>query len=138
MAFAETRASGSRRILNGICPVEITLAEAVQCGDCLGITSATWVRSASATVEQPLLIASVDAPSGALIKAYPMAIVEVTTTATNKSTLGEQVGLTDTGEYQVQASGLPDVGYSCFVSADTLKAVLMVFPMAPQLTTIRE
>lgn len=140
MGFEETRATGNRRILNGVCPVEVTLAEAVLCGDPIADGgSDTWVRSATAAAaEQPLLIASVDAPSGAIIKAFPMAVIEVTTTTANKSTLGEQVALKDTtGEYVVANSNLPDVGYSCFVSADEKKAVIMVFPMIPQLTTKR-
>lgn len=137
MAFVETRASGSRRILNGVCPVEVTLSEAVQCGDPLGVDTGTWVRSVDASSEQPLLIAGEDAPSGAIIKAYPMAIVEVVTTLANVSTLGEQVGLKDTGEYQVAASNLPDVGYSCYVGGDSLTAILMVFPLAAQLAYVR-
>ena len=137
MAFLETRASGSRIVLNGECPVEITLAEACQAGDCLGIDTATWVLSAHADAEEPLLIASVDAPSGAIIKAYPIAAVEVTTTSGNKSTLGEIVALKDDGLYQVESGGLPDVGFSYFVGSDSLTAKVAVFPMGPQLTQVR-
>ena len=137
MAFLETRASGSRRVIEGECPVEITLAEACHAGDCLGITGGTWVLSAHTTAEEPLLVASVDAPSGALIKAYPMASVEVTTTSGNVSTLGEIVALKDNGVYQVAAGGLPDVGFSYFVGADSLTAKVALFPAGAQLTTVR-
>ena len=137
MGFAETRASGSRRILSAVCPVNITLSEAVQAGDCIAVTGGTWVRAAHTADEEPLLVAAYDAPSGAIIPAYPMAVVEVTTTATNKSTVGEKCALDDTGNYQVQATGLPDVGYSCSIGSDNLTCVMMVWPAVPQIVTIR-
>ena len=137
MAFLEARASGSRRVLSGECPVEVTLAEAVQMGDCLGITGGTWVRSAHASAEQPLLVASVDAASGDKILAYPIAAVEVTHTSGNVSTLGEIVALKDDGTYQVAAGGLPDVGFSYFVAADSLTTQVAMIPMTPQIDTIR-
>jgi len=137
MPFAETRATGSRRIINGVLPVIVTLSEAVQCGDVLGVTGGTWVRSAHTTGEQPLLVASVDAPSGDIIKAFPLCIVEVTTTAANKSTVGEIVALSDTGNYQAAGTGLPDIGFTASIGGDNLTAVMVIFPMATQMDTAR-
>ena len=133
MAFLETRQE--RRLMSGACPVDVTLSEKVNKGDCIGISSATWVLSAHASGEQPLLVAGSAGASGETIKCYPMAILEVTTASANAATVGEVVALKDTGEYQADGAGLPDVGF--VISATTTKATLCVCPLAPQLTTVR-
>jgi len=127
MAFSETRAS--RTVAAGICPVEITLAEACYAGDTLGISSATWVLSAHASGEAPLLVAGTDGASGDKIQAYPMAIVD--RTVSGAATLGEIVALHDTGYYVAAGSELPDVGF--VVDADTLALI----PLKTQMDTKR-
>ena len=136
MAFVETR-GGARRLLQGIAPVEVTLAETVVVGDPLGITGGTWVRSVHTSAEEPILIAAVGGLSGEKIKAYPMAVVEVITTATNKATVGSKVALKDTGEYQTAAANLPDVGFVASIGSDEKTAILFLCPMAAQLTVVR-
>jgi len=136
MAFAETRGSG-RRLLQGVAPVEVTLAETVYVGDPLGITSGTWVLSAHTSAEEPILIAGVGGASGDIITAYPMAIVEVITTATNKATVGEKVALSDVGAYKAAAATHPDVGFVASIGSDSLTAILFLCPMAAQLTVVR-
>ena len=138
MAFAETRAAASPRIIQeaaGICKVPI--AEAIMAGDCLGITSATWVLSASATVEHPLLVAIESGVSGDTIACALMAVIKCTTTSTNVATVGEIVALHDSGYYVAAGSNLPDVGFVASIGSDSLSAILVVCPMAPQLTTQR-
>jgi hypothetical protein len=134
MAFLETRTE--RRVLEGICPVKITLAGAVKAGDCLGYDSG-WKLSASATAIQPLLVAGEDGASGELIAAYPLAVVEAVTTAANVATVGEKVALKDDGCYQAAGAGLPDVGYVASIGADNLSAIIVVNPQVPQLTVVR-
>ena len=136
MAFAETRGSG-RRVLAHFGAVDVLLAEAVQPGDCLGIISATWVLSASATVAQPLLVAGVKGEAAETIQGYVGAIVEVITTAANVATVGEKAALADNGSYQAAGIGLPDVGYVVGVGSDSLTAILFVLPSAAQLTVVR-
>lgn len=127
MAFSETRAQ--RTVKSGVCPVEITLSETVYAGDCLGITGGTWVLSAHASGEQPILVAGVAGVSGERIQAYPMAIVSVT--ISGATTVGEVVCLNDSGEYVVDTAEYPDVGWS--ISSDTL----CICPTAAQLTDKR-
>lgn len=135
MAFLETRQA--RTILQGVCPVDVTLAEAVHAGDCLGDSSSTWVLSAHASGEQPKLIAAVDGVSGDIIPAYMMAVIRVTTTSANVATRCEKVALKDTGEYQAAGANLPDVGFVASVASDSLSAELFVCPMMAQLTVVR-
>ena len=135
MAFLETRQD--RVVLQGISPVKVTVKEAVKAGDCLGDSSGTWVLSAHASAEQPVLVAGVDGEVDEEITAYIMAVVEVVTTVANKATQGEKVALKDTGEYQAAGAGLPDVGFVASVGSDEKSAILFVCPMVPQLTVVR-
>ena len=139
MAFLETRAATAPRTVlqaAGIC--QITLAGTVFAGDCLGIDTATWVLSASATAEQPLLVALTDGYSGDVIDAAMMVVVEVTTTATNVATaLGQLVCLDDNGLYKADTAEYPDVGFVTSIGADSLSAVLYVCPLMAQLTVVR-
>ena len=135
MAFLETRQS--RRVLEGIAPVKVPLAEAVKAGDCLGDNSGAWVLSADAAAEQPVLVAGEDGAIGDIITAYPVALVEAVTTVANKATQGAKVALKDDGCYQAAGANLPDVGFVASVGADEKTAVLFLCPLAPQLTVVR-
>ena len=74
MAFLEV--SRNRVLKEGVCPVKVTLEEAVQMGDPLGISvTPGWVLSADAAVEQPVLIAGEKGAVGQTIVAYLVAIV---------------------------------------------------------------
>jgi len=135
MAFAET--AQDRRVLSGACPVTITLSEDCKAGDCLGISSGTWVVSAHTSAEEPVLVAGTAGISGQKITAYPVAIVECITTSSNVGTLGEVVALSDTGTYKNAASNQPDVGYVASVGSDSLTAILVVYPGVVNVDTPR-
>ena len=136
MAFLEV--SRNRVLKEGVCPVKVVLEEAVQMGDPLGISiTPGWVLSASATVEQPVLIAGEKGAVGQTIIAYLMAIVECKNLLANVATLGEKVAVTDAGLYAAAGAGLPDVGFVASVDADSLGCVLFLNPTAPQLTVVR-
>jgi len=135
MAFVETRTD--RIVLSGVGRVEVKLSEAVKAGDCLGDSSGTWVFSAHASAEHPVLVAGVSGLSGETIVAYMMAVLQVTTTLTNVATLGEVVALKDTGEYQAAGSNLPDVGCVASVGSDSLSAIIFVCPMMQLMDTQR-
>lgn len=134
MAFVEARQS--RKVLEGIAPVKITLAGAVKAGDCLGYDSG-WKLSASETTIQPLLVAGEDGAIGDVITAYPLAVVEAINILANVATVGEKVALKDDGCYQAAGTGLPDVGYVASIGNDSLTAILFLCPMAAQLTVVR-
>ena len=135
MAFAETRTD--RRVLDAACKFDVTLSEAVKAGDCLGISSGTWVLSAHATAEQPIAVALSTAASGEIIQAALTAVVECVTTATNVATLGEKVAVADDGSYAAAAATTPDVGFVSFVGSDSLTAIVFLNPTAAQLTVVR-
>ena len=136
MAFAETRRD--RIILEGINPVKVTLAELVFAGDPLGISGGTWVLSASATVEQPVLIAATAGKVGETIYAYPMAVVVCNVaSATYAATVGEKVCVNDTGLYIAATADYPDVGFVSSYDAAALQATIFMCPMAAQLTVVR-
>ncbi len=137
MAFAETRLRGNREILESSQTVKITLAELVMNGDVLGITGATWVRSAHASSEHPLLIALDDGPSGGEIRASQMAVVKVVTTSGNVGTAGTVVALNDSGNYVAAGGGLPDVGVIATIGSDSLSATMVIFPQIQQTTSVR-
>ncbi len=141
MAFAETRSSN--RVVRGDLGVQVLCYGNVFGGDCLAIDGTygngnTWNLSASATAEQPLLIASNQGSSGDTITAYPLAIVEVVTTSSNVATVGEKVGVADDGSYAADSAGAyPDVGHVASIGSDSLSAILFLCPMGAQLVTLR-
>ena len=138
MAFAETRAATSPRTImeaKGVCNIPIT--ETILAGDCLGISGAAWVLSASATVEQPLLVAIQDGVSGDTIEAAILAIVKCTTTSTNVATVGELVCVDYDGAYKADTGNYPDCGFVTSIGSDSLSAVMIICPLVPQLTTAR-
>jgi hypothetical protein len=136
MAFAETDGL-DRIIVQGVSPVEITLAGAVDAGDPL-MYSTGWVLSASTGTEPTLLFAAVKAVSGEVIKAYPLAEIQVTNTAGNVGTVGELVAVADDGTYAAAAANTQNVG---FVTAiDTVASLwtrICVCGMAASLTVVR-
>lgn len=135
MAFVDV--PQNRRVLQGIAPVDVLLAERVYAGDPLGISGGTWVLSAHASTEQPLLIAGVDGIAGETIKAYPIAVIECVNTAANVATVGEIIALTDAGAYAPAGAGLPDVGFCVSVGSDSLTSVICVIAAGAQIDTPR-
>jgi hypothetical protein len=135
MAFSETVLN--RKVLQGILPFKVTLAEPVYAGDPLGISSNTWVLSAHADAEEPIAIAGRKGIAGETITAFLMAAVEFTHTSGNVPTDGGKIAVHDSGYYVVAGSGLPDVGYITSVASDSLTSVGVMCPIAPQLTTAR-
>jgi hypothetical protein len=136
MAFVDTAID--RLVLEGACPVEVTLAENVNAGDPLGISSGnTWVLSADAAVEHPVLIAGVNGVVGETITAFGMAVIKCTTSVANYGAVGDTVAVDDTGIYVPSGGGLPDIGFVSEVSADLLNTTIVVFPMVNQLIAVR-
>ncbi len=68
--------TGGRIILQGIAPVQITLADTVEVGDMLGYSSG-WVRALATTgsVVDARLVAGQAGVSGDIIIAYPFAVI---------------------------------------------------------------
>ena len=135
MAFLETLTD--RVVMEGVGRVKVTLAEAVRAGDPLGISDGTWVLSAHASAEQPILIAGEKGIVGQEIDGWIMAVIKVINTSTNVATVGEKVALSDGGLYQAAGTGLPDVGFAASIGSDNLSAILFLNPTAPQLTVVR-
>jgi hypothetical protein len=123
MAFVD--AGTSRKILEGVCPIKITLAGAVVAGDPI-MYSTGWKKAANTSGAPAVLIAGEDGAIGDVITAYGMAIVECAHTAANKPTMGEQVAVADTGIYAPDGTGLQDIGYVVGTDADELHSQLLV------------
>jgi hypothetical protein len=134
MAFQETATAA--RIVQGWCPIKITLAGSVAAGDPL-MYSTGWVLATRVATEPPLLVAGEAGASGDEITAFPMANVIVTTTATNVATKGEVVAVLDDGSYAAAASTMPDVGFVVSVGGDSLSAVLSLCPAMQIIATKR-
>jgi len=117
MAFVD--ASTSRKVLEGVCPVKITLAEAVSAGDPLKYSSG-WKLATNESGKPAVLIAGEDGASGDIITAYGMAVIEFTHTLANVPTEGEQIAVADTGIYAPDGTGLQDIGYIVNIDADSL------------------
>lgn len=75
MAFADAQIGG--RIVQGVCPVKITLAGTVVAGDVIGYSSG-WKRALATVggVIQGRLVAGEDGVSGEVITAYASAVVD--------------------------------------------------------------
>jgi hypothetical protein len=123
MAFVD--AGTSRKILEGVCPIKITLAGAVVAGDPI-MYSSGWKKADNTSGAPAVLIAGEDGAIGDVITAYGMAIVECAHTAANKPTMGEQVAVADTGIYAPDGTGLQDIGYVVGTDADELHSQLLV------------
>lgn len=136
MAFLE--AISDRTVKQGVAPVEVVLSQAVRAGDPLGMSATnTWVLSADAVVEQPLLIAGEAGASGDKITAYMMAVLECDNLLANVGTIGEKVAITDAGLYSALGTGLPDVGFVAGAGSDSLTTIIFLCPVVAQLTVAR-
>ena len=130
MAFVD--ASTSRKVLEGVCPVKITLAGAVSAGDPLKY-SAGWKLATNESGKPAVLIAGEDGAIGDVITAYGMAVIEFTHTLANVPTEGEQIAVADTGIYAPDGTGLQDIGYIVNIDADSLHSRGLVCGMIVEL-----
>ena len=117
MAFVD--ASTSRKVLEGMCPVKVTLAGAVSAGDPLKFSTG-WKLATNESGKPAILIAGEDGAVGDIITAFGMAVVEFTHTLANVPTEGEQIAVADTGIYAPDGTGLQDIGYIVNIDADSL------------------
>ena len=130
MAFVD--AGTSRKILEGMLPMKITLAGAVVAGDPI-MYSTGWKKAANTSGKPAVLIAGEDGAVGDVITAYGMAIVECAHTAANKPTEGEQIAVADTGIYAPDGAGLQDIGYVVGIDADELHSQVLACGMIIEL-----
>jgi len=130
MAFVDK--GTSRKILQGMCPIKITLAGAVVAGDPI-MYSTGWTKALNTSGAPAVLIAGEDGAAGEVITAYGMAIVECAHTAANKPTMGEQIAVADTGIYAPDGTGLQDIGYVVGIDADNLHSQILLCGMIVEL-----
>lgn len=130
MAFVD--AGTSRKVLEGMLPVKITLAGAVVAGDPIKYSTG-WKKASNESGKPAVLIAGEDGAIGDVITAYGMAIVECAHTAANKPVVGEQVAVADTGIYAPDGTGLQDIGYVVGTDSDELHSQLLVCGMIVEL-----
>ena len=122
MAFVD--AGTSRKVLEGMLPIKITLAGAVVAGDPIKYSTG-WKKATNESGKPAVLIAGEDGAIGDIITAYGMAIVECAHTAANKPVVGEQVAVADTGIYAPDGTGLQDIGYIVGTDSDELHSQLL-------------
>lgn len=107
MAYADNT-TGGRVIVQGILPVQITLAEACEVGDLLGYSSG-WKRGLATTPTciESRLVAGSRGKSGEVITAYGLAAVEGVSGATvgNEVYLAESTNYGETTQTQPSTSG---------------------------------
>ena len=130
MAFVD--ASVNRKVLQGVCPVKVLLAGAVQAGDPLKYSTG-WKLATNELGVPAVLIAGEPGVIGETITAYPMAVIEFTHTLANVPTMGEQIAVADTGIYAPDGAGLQDVGYIVEIDADSLHSRAVVCGMIVEL-----
>ena len=130
MAFVD--ASTSRKVLEGLCPVKVTLAGAVSAGDPLKYSSG-WQLATNESGKPAILIAGEDGAIGDIITAYGMAVIEFTHTLANVPTEGEQIAVAETGIYAPDGTGLQDIGYIVNIDADSLHSRGLVCGMIVEL-----
>ena len=130
MAFVDT--GTSRKVLEGMLPIKVTLAGAVVAGDPL-MYSTGWKKAANTSGKPAVLIAGEDGASGDIITAYGMAIIECAHTAANVPTMGEQVAVADAGIYAPDNTGLQDIGYVVGIDSDELHSRILVSGMTVEL-----
>ena len=130
MAFVD--AGTSRKILEGMLPMKITLAGAVVAGDPI-MYSTGWKKALNTSGAPAVLIAGEDGAVADVITAYGMAIVECAHTLANKPTMGEQIAVADTGIYAPDGTGLQDVGYVVGIDADSLHSQILLCGMIVEL-----
>jgi len=130
MTFVD--ASTSRKVLEGVCPVKITLAGAVSAGDPLKYSTG-WKLATNEAGAPAILIAGESGAIGDVITAYGMAVIEFTHTLANVPTEGEQIAVADTGIYAPDGTGLQDIGYIVNIDADSLHSRALVCGMIVEL-----
>ena len=130
MAFVD--AGTSRRIVEGMLPIQITLAGAVVAGDPI-MYSSGWKKALNTSGAPAVLIAGEDGANGDVITAYGMAIVECAHTITEYPTMGAQIAVADTGIYAPSGTGLQDIGYVVGIDADLLHSQILVCGMIVEL-----
>ena len=130
MAFVD--ASTSRKVLEGMLPIKITLAGAVKAGDPLKYSTG-WKLATNESDKPAVLIAGEDGAIGATITAFGMAVIEFTHTLANVPTEGEQIAVADTGIYAPDGVGLQDIGYIVNIDADSLHSRGLVCGMIAEL-----
>ena len=130
MAFVDT--GTSRKVLEGMLPIKVTLAGAVVAGDPL-MYSTGWKLAANTSGKPAVLIAGEDGAIGDIITAYGMAIIECAHTAANVPTMGEQVAVADAGIYAPDNTGLQDIGYVVGIDSDELHSRILVSGMTVEL-----
>ena len=123
MAFVDK--GTSRKVLEGMLPMKITLAGAVVAGDPI-MYSTGWKKALNTAGAPAVLIAGEDGAIGDIITAYGMAIVECAHTAANVPTMGEQIAVADTGIYAPDGTGLQDIGYVVGIDSDELHSQILV------------
>ena len=130
MAFVDT--GTSRKVLEGMLPIKVTLAGAVVAGDPL-MYSTGWKLAANTSGKPAVLIAGEGGAIGDIITAYGMAIIECAHTAANVPTMGEQVAVADAGIYAPDNTGLQDIGYVVGIDSDELHSRILVSGMTVEL-----
>ena len=130
MAFVDK--GTSRKILEGMLPIKITLAGAVVAGDPIKYSTG-WKLATNESGKPAVLIAGEDGAVAAVITAYGMAIVECAHTAANVPTEGEQIAVGDTGLYAPDGTGLQDIGYVVGIDADSLHSQILLCGMIVEL-----
>jgi hypothetical protein len=130
--MAITDASVNRRIVEGVCPVKVTLAGTVQCGDPLKYNSG-WMLATNESGYPAVLIAGQKGVTGDIITAYPMAVIEFTHTLANVPTMGQQIAVQDAGIYGDAGAGFQDIGYVVEIDSDSLHSRAVVCGMIVEL-----
>jgi len=126
-------AGGDRRLIEGVCPVEITLAGAVQTGDPI-MYSTGWKIATNTSGAPAILFAGQAGNTGDKITAYPMAIIELTHTLTNVPTMGQQIAVADDGDYDATVgANYQDIGYIVEIDSDSLHSRALVCGMIVEL-----
>jgi hypothetical protein len=125
MAFVDTAID--RRIFDGVLPVQVTLAGSVHCGDPLMYNSG-WQLATNTSGHPAILIAGESGATGDVIKAYGIALVESTHTATNVPTMGEQIAVADTGIYAPDAANTQDIGYIVEIDSTNTHSKMLLCP----------
>ena len=125
MALTDT--STARRVIEGVLPVEITLAGDVSEGDPL-MYSSGWKLSVNTSGAEAILIAGNTGVSGDVITAYGAAVIELTHTAANVPTMGQIIAVADTGLYDDAAANTQDIGHVVEIDGDNLHSRAIVWP----------
>lgn len=120
MAYAD-HTTGGRTIIQGLCPVQISLSEAVEVGDLIGVSANTWKRADANADIFAELVAGHAGASGDTITAYRLAVVGNVSGATK----GNKIFLSNTaGENSETAGAIAQV-----VGVALTATEILLFPM---------